>query len=435
MDQKIDFRPPLLTFLLLIAVQLLIFKIKVGLIVIIAISLLIVALLKPKFIYLLLISLFSIEGFSVLEKISYPKIIGILLMIGLTMKILLKKEALPKDDTYKYFFMFFAGSIGSFIFSKDLSVTLSIYITYISLFIIYICTRYFLKDIRDIEIALKYLFLSTLFIFFFLQIIFNINSEKTMRVSSGMGDPNEFASYILVLIPLTLYMAINNIGFRKLLYYGILICFLFLLILTISRGGILGFIGAATVLIFYYSRSQLKQILLFILIVLAIAYLCIPDELWFRLSTVTNPELEFITGESSIHTRLENYQAAVKMFLDYPLAGVGLYNFRFYSKDYGTSGGLVVHNTYLEMLTGGGLLSFVPFALILLACWKKLKVRNEYNERIRNLKICMKASFISLLISSFFISGDHKKILWFSLALISSTYYISKRKDLIQKNI
>lgn len=432
MDKKIDFRPALLIFFFLIAVQLLIFKMEVGLIVVIGLSLLIAALLRPKSIYFLLISLFSIENFALFERVSYPKIIGILLIIGLVMKILLKKESLPKDDIYKYFFMFFAGSLVSFIFAKDLTVTIWIYITYVSLFILYICTRYFLRNVSDIDTALKYLFFSTIFSFFTLHIVFSAVSGNTTRASGGIGDPNEFASYILVLTPFTLYMAMNSLGVRKFLNYGILVCFLFFLILTASRGGMLGFIGAATVLIFYYSRRRLKQILFFTLVILTIAYFFIPDELWFRISTITNPELESAVGETSIKTRLENYQAAIKMFLDYPLAGVGLYNFRFYSKDYGTTGGLIVHNTYLEMLTGGGLLSFVPFMLILLSSWMKLKIRNEYNEKIRDLKICVKASFVSLLISSFFISGDHKKILWFSLALISSIYYISKQKDLIQ---
>jgi len=160
------------------------------------------------------------------------------------------------------------------------------------------------------------------------------------------------------------------------------------------------------VLIYYYTIGKMKQIILLSFAILIIAYLFIPDKFWTRVSTITNPEAE---EGSSIETRIDNYKAALKMFVDYPIAGVGLYNFKYKSKDYGASGGKVVHNTYLEILTGGGLLSFIPFIAILMNSWNKLRLRQRYNKQWRDFFICLKASFISLLITSFFISADHKK--------------------------
>jgi O-antigen ligase len=419
----------ILAFILLFLVELLVIKIKLGLFILLAVVLFLIVLLKPVFIYFLLVSLFSIEGFTILPGASYPKLLGILLLIGLMMRIAITKEWIPEDSSYKYFLLFFLGGLVSFAFAKNLSVSVTSYITYISLFCLYVLTRYFLKDTEHIKKALNYLFFSTLILFAIVQTIgLSVRGDYSLRVSGGIGDPNEFASYLLVLMPLSLYMAMSSSGVWRFSYWICLVSFLVLTVLTASRGGVLGFLGIMAVVIYYYSKERLKQLFFLILILLAIAYFNIPENFWFRVSMITNPEIESSVGESSIKIRLENYQAALKMFLDFPFAGVGLNNFQLNCRNYGASKEIVVHNTYLEILTGGGLITFIPFSIILVNCWRKLKVNKTYNRNIRDLFICLKASFVSILITSFFISGDHKKILWFLLALISSAYYIASNQ-------
>lgn len=406
-------------------ILLLIFNMKIGLFVTVGILLFIIVLIKPIFIYLFLISLFSIEGFAALQDVSYVKLVAVLLTIGLALRLAITKESIPKDNLYKYIFLFLVGSLVSFAFAKNLSVSVQIYITYISLFFLYIFTRYFLRNINDINKALKYLFFSTILIFAFVQImglsVRHSVSPRILGISSGIGDPNAFASYILVLLPLVFYRVINSHRISRFLYLGCLISFISLLVFTGSRGGILGFLGAAGVLIYHYSFGRMRQIFFFILIVASILYFYAPEEFWIRASTITASEGE----DSSIDLRLNHYRVALKMFLDYPLAGVGLRNFQFNNMDYHDIKEQVVHNSYLEILTGGGLLSFIPFFLILINCWGKLKIKKFHDKHIRDLLICLKASFVSILITCSFISGDHKKILWFLLALISSSFYIA----------
>lgn len=409
-------------FILLILIELLLIKMKLGLFTLTGVLLLLTVLMKPKWIFLLLISTFAAEGFASLPGTSYPKIIGIILMIGLFFRLTLTKEAIPKDDSYKYFVLFFIGSLVSFAFAKDPTISLKMYITYISLFFLYISTRYFLQNMETINQAMNYLFFSTLIVFAFVHIMgLSVKAKMISRISSGIGDPNAFALYLLVLIPLVLYRAFNSRGFLRILYWIFIISFLLLLIFTGSRGGVLGFIGMSAILIWHCSVGRVKQILFFILTIFIIAFFFIPDDFWVRISTIMNPE----DADSSINTRLENYQAALKMFLDYPFAGVGFYNFPLISKSYGASRELVIHNAYLEILTGGGLLSFIPFMMIIVNCWRKLKIQRFYDKNLKDLFICLRASFVSILITSFFISGDHKKILWFLLALISSAFYIA----------
>lgn len=418
----------LIFLLVLLITDLLVLQLRAGLIVLIGLLLLLAAFVKPRVVYLLLVSSFSIDNYG-LSDVSAVKILAIILLAGLSSRLLITRETLPQDNAYKYFMLFFIGIIPSFAFAINVSTSQTVYLTYISLFFLYIFTRYFLKTDEDINTALNYLFFSTIVIFAIIQ----FTSQSTgkiadERISSGIGDPNEFASYIMALIPLAFYRAINSSRTSRLLYLGYLVSFLLMLVYSGSRGAILGFLGAAGVLIFYYGVSRWKQILLFMLVVVAILQFSVPDEFWFRVSTIMHPDAEKKIHGTAISYREHSYMAALKMFLDNPVAGVGLYNFPFNSGNYGISQALIVHNTYLEILTGGGLLSFIPFALILVNIWRKLKLRRKYDTATRDLFICLKASFVSMLITSFFFSGDHKKILWFLLALISSSYYISMNK-------
>jgi O-antigen ligase len=417
-----------LVFLALLSlVSLTVIEIKIGLAILAGLVLLVTVLIRPQFIYLLMLSLLSFEGFSALESVSYPKIVGLLLIIGLTLRLALTKELIPKDSAYKYFFLFFTGSLVSFAVAANFSLNLRMYITYIALFIFYIFTRYFIKSMDDISRALNFIFLSTILVFAFVQIMgLSVRSGVSSRIASGIGDPNAFASYIMVLVPLVFYQALNSSGISRTLYWSCLVSFLLLLVLTGSRGGVLGFLGATGVLIYYYGVGKTKYVVLLTITITTIAFLFIPDTYWKRMSTIMNPQTE---EGSSIETRLDNYKAAVKMFLDYPIVGVGMYHFKYRSSDYGASRGKVVHNTYLEVLTGGGLLSFIPFSLILMNSWRKLKLRRKYGGSTRDLLICLKASFVSILITSSFISGDHEKILFLLLALISSAHYASVKQN------
>jgi O-antigen ligase len=416
----------LLAASLIVLIELLVMQFKMGLFIVISIGLCLTVLTRPEMIYFLLLALFSFDGFTALQDVSYVKLIAVLLTIGLAMRMAITKVAIPKDNSYKYFILFLTGGLISFLVAKDISISLSIYLTYISLIVLYVFTRYFLTNIKIINKALSCLFFSTLIISALVQTLgLSVRYDGSERFSSGIGDPNTFASYILVLLPLAFYRSINSSNIARIMYWVCIFTFIFLLVSTGSRGGMLGFLGATIVLIKHYSLRRVTQFLFFMLIIIFMAYFIIQEEYWIRALTIIHPENE---EGASIALRLSHYSAALKMFFDYPITGVGLYNFRLNNIAYGDIREQVVHNTYLEVLSGGGILTFVPFSLILLSCWKKLKLKCYYDKNIRDLIICLRSSFVSILITSFFISGDHQKILWFLFALISSTYYVNETK-------
>lgn len=413
---------------ILLIAQLLVFNLKLGVLLTGGLILILIGLLKPDAIYLLLVSSFAIENFSAVPGVSYARIIGIFMALALALRLVLRKETIPKDDLYKYFFLFFLGGLVSFAFAKKISVSISVYLTYISLVILYIATRYFIKTEKNIYTVLNVLFIATIVSIAYLMIMMSdkifIFTMDGYRLTGGIGDSNEYASYILVLLPLSVYRAMNTGGLVRILYSAIAFILLVIVIYTGSRGGLLGFLGVMLIFIQHYGVKKLKYMVVVLLLLSVSAFFFLPERYLERAATITSHEKK----EDSRDARIENYRIAINMFLDRPVAGFGWSNFEFVSADYGASHAMVVHNTYLEILVGGGLLSFIPFLLILINSWKRLKIKNEYKKNIRDLMVCLKASFVSILITSFFLTAGHKKILWFLLALISSVYYVAQRQ-------
>ena len=406
--------------------------IRVWLVIIIGTTVLLVLFLNPFYFYLIFICMIALEGIPLLEKISFAKIFGVIITAFLFFKFLVTREKIDLGDRfYLYFVLFMMAGLASTFISVEYFSSLSLLLTYLSLGLLFFVTRYFLISSTNIDKTLTCLILSTLITYIIIHLTGQSESlysysSSTWRISGGAGDPNSLASVVLVALPLTLYRAIYSHGILRLLFYVAFASFVILLIYTGSRGGMLGFLGMTGVLVYHYGSRRIKQISFFALISAGILYFLTPDEFWFRASTIFNPEAE---KGSSISGRLILYQAALRMFLDHPFIGVGIANFVSNSFNYGAPLGLVTHNTYLEILSGGGLLTFIPFALIFLDCARKLKLNKNYDAKSRDLIICLRASFISILITAFFYTADHEKILWFLFALISSVYYLTTNKD------
>lgn len=404
-----------------------IINIKIGLILLAATLTIVTLLVNPFILYLLLVATLSIEGFAAVEGFSYPRIFGILAVAGVVADIALNRGSINNDTAYGYFALFFLGSVFSIVAAEELNASITMALTYVSLFLLYFCTRYFVYDLRRIDIIINILFLSTIIAFATVQLLgLSVRDYQTWRISGGIGDANEFASFILVLIPLAFYKIMHSQTERKMYYYGIMIIFLALMILSGSRGGLLALCGMAAVLVYYYSYRRLKQVLLFLIILLATAFFVAPQEYLTRAATILYPSND---PDSSILSRLSFYHAGLAMFLDHPFIGVGLANFKYHALDYGALKFSVAHNTFIELLAGGGLVTFVPFLLILFDAAKKLKVEKTHKRKMQDLTICLKAAFVAFLISSFFLTAGHKKILWFLLALISSTYYLRQNSS------
>ncbi|MEQ9620238.1 MAG: O-antigen ligase family protein [Deltaproteobacteria bacterium] len=246
------------------------------------------------------------------------------------------------------------------------------------------------------------------------------------RYGGLWGDQNEFAAILLVLIPISLtlfYISKNRVLKIILAFYSVVLLIGF--VLTYSRGGFTAF-GVMIILGLFklvkgQNRTKILAIAIPCLIVAFIAfYYTFADEFITRMETLRVLESpESVRAESSLARRYYYYfELSPKLFIEHPILGVGYRGFQFHNIY-----NQITHNTFLEVLTGTGLLGFIPFIMILFLTWKELRrvefiaQNNENQIYLTSYANALELGFLSYLVAGLFISLDIDKMMWLSITL------------------
>lgn len=256
-----------------------------------------------------------------------------------------------------------------------------------------------------------------------------IGSTSDYRLSGPISS-NFFALILVALIPFALdrFWHQKNGWLRLVAGYG-LVVMSFSIFFTYSRGG---FVALVIVLILMVAIRQpsLMSLLATGLIVVAM-WQFVPQQYTARMMTVLNVFQDDIEAQDdgSIRGRYVETQAALEMFGDYPLRGVGLGNYNNNYLDYAEHFGLVnrtqersAHSLYLEILAESGLIGFVAFGAIIAAvfndlwmAYRKFKEIGLNNEAL--LTIAMGVSLLGYLAGSIFLHLAYARYFWLLIGL------------------
>jgi len=131
---------------------------------------------------------------------------------------------------------------------------------------------------------------------------------------------------------------------------------------------------------------------------------------------------ESVRTETSLSVRYYYYfDLFPKLFAEHPLMGVGFRGFVLNNPIYKQ----ISHNTFIEVLTGTGLLGFIPFVLILYLTWKDIRkvrtgiIANKDSYYLTWYSNALEMGMISYLVVGLFYSLDINKILWLIITLSS----------------
>lgn len=209
--------------------------------------------------------------------------------------------------------------------------------------------------------------------------------DGALRAYGNFDQPNPFAGYLAMLLPLAVLMATssaNSPAFR-LLALGAGLAMLGGIVLSQSRGAWLGVLVATGVLLLVWSRATRRLLVPALGAALAATALAIsgllPPALLDRVSQsiayfgVFDVRTVDLTSENfSVVERMAHWQAGWYMFLDHPWFGVGAGNYAEAYPNYYVSTWLDplghAHNYYLNMLAElgvvGGLVLLLVLALV-----------------------------------------------------------------------
>ena len=166
---------------------------------------------------------------------------------------------------------------------------------------------------------------------------------RQRRLAGPLGEKNRYAQIMLMLVPLGLFRFWNERSFwwRTLAVVGTALAALGG-ILTFSRGGAVGFV-LMLVLMAVMGYLRPRQLVM-ITVGLALLLVAVP-QLRTRLVSLQSmaglvSQDQRVRVEGSFRGRATEMLAAVRVFADHPILGVGPGRFKYYSAEYGNPGGL-----------------------------------------------------------------------------------------------
>ena len=265
----------------------------------------------------------------------------------------------------------------------------------------------------------------------------NAGGTGLERYAGLWGDENTFATILLMVLPLSFVFYLNE---RK-QYYRFLYAAVFLIILggfflTYSRGGFVALVFLAITALFKVIKSKNRTRILIVVVPILIVssvvfYNTIAENYISRIDSLralqkNSPQIT----ESSLNKRyIYNFKVGPKLFSEDPIFGKGLGGFIYYNTYYKQ----VAHNTYLEVLTGSGIVGFIPFIMILYLSWRELRNvqyatrNNKELSLLYNYSTALELGFLAILVAALFLSLDLNKIVWITITMTAVIANITRR--------
>lgn len=263
-----------------------------------------------------------------------------------------------------------------------------------------------------------------------------------LRITSTFGQPNFFASYLLLVCPLTVYLFFSSKKFLiKFIYLIVFIFQLLCLYFTYSRAGWVGFLAGVfiylLIYLFFINKNTAKEFLLknFKRVLLALLLIIFCSGCLFflnaRFSSRVKNAVNFSSG--SVASRMEYWQASWKAIKKKPLLGWGPENQKealigYYKKDWAVDSFVNsypdrAHNLVLDILLISGFAGLL-FFLALIYCFFQLAIDNIKKNKSKNLSLAVLCAasgyFISLLFGFSIVATDIYFWLYFALLLVIS---------------
>lgn len=224
-------------------------------------------------------------------------------------------------------------------------------------------------------------------------------NRQTLIIFGSELDPNIVAAVFVLPIVLLLY----NIIYEKknrIINAGLLFLFVLAVVMTGSRGGFVGMLISASVLIFaFLSDKRIKlayKIAATVLIIFALFE--IYKYLMEAYGDYLTRSLSFTGDTGGGDGRTAIWAERLFLLTESPLLGCGMIF------DRGLWHGWANHNTYIQVLYGSGFIGLALFIIPLVIIYRR-----------SNNKLIMSALFFSVFIPIFFLDTLDNRLLWNAL--------------------
>lgn len=355
---------------------------------------------------------------------SFTRLFGLLMVVLSVPNILLSKRTPSFKITAvgASLLVFFAGcclSLLSSWFIKEAFLGVGLFFG--NLLLYWTCVNLF-SDEKRLRTILDF-FIIGMVVQSLISVVMKFFSHPLARAIGTITDANYFGFWLLPFLTISFYSGFGaEKRWKRIFYFSAFLLISLALPLTYSRSMLMIFVPLQVFLFTRFKKPLLGILLLFVgTIIFYFAF-----QRYFASTGLNLMSFFTATRVGSIVWRSHFAVKAVEMFLDYPLFGIGVdcfyYFFRFYSETTPYVFNPVIHNSYLEILSGTGLAGFLPFIGILFFSlrnfWRTRKFYSKIKDRRRALLVeGLMVAFTASLLSHLFLSAQHNILLYFLIAV------------------
>ena len=271
---------------------------------------------------------------------------------------------------------------------------------------------------------------------------FDSGPANQPRLAGPIGEKNRYAQVMLMLVPLGLFWGLSaRSRWPRILGFAAAGAAALGVALTFSRGAAVGF---AIVLIVMIAMGYIRPIQV-VLVGLAVAVLMIAVPSYANrvgslvdLTSTISGDTTTAAPDGAVLSRATEGIAALLVFADHPLIGVGPGRFPSYYRDYADDVGLRVlnsdrqaHDLYLHIAAENGLLGLLTFLAIFGVTLRDLiRVRRRWlveRPGLAKMATGLFLAVVTYLTTGIFLHLSYARYLWLVMALAGAAGHIGLR--------
>jgi O-antigen ligase len=206
--------------------------------------------------------------------------------------------------------------------------------------------------------------------------------DGIIRLSGTFGEPSYFAGFLVLSIFVCMYCKRIKV-LPKLFVNFVLLSQLIILVLTYSTVGYLSLVVGIFVYLFYSGRAKFFISIFFLSFLATVLIAYVP-----AVSEVVQKPFDSSTGQRGSSTdRSNTAKAAINMFEESPVYGIGYGNFSFLYNNFRPEGSVfkydpaIANNVYADFISSYGLVGIVILLLVVYQFKRSLKKIKIYERR------------------------------------------------------
>lgn len=267
-----------------------------------------------------------------------------------------------------------------------------------------------------------------------------VGATDDIRISGPVGDPNYYAQWMVMLVPLAVDRAVGEPrAGARVAAAACAVAMTLAVVLTFSRGGALGLLVVAVALL---ARSPHPGRIVVRLTALALLTLpLMPSGYLNRLGALGDVGAVEAGVDPSVRARTAEMTAAVRMFASDPLTGVGFGSFsdRYAGsvRDLGIdlrATAREAHNLYLQIAAETGILGLLAFAAVAAATGRAIHRGRRRFRAITDptgdgIGFALAAGLAGYLVTSMFLHLDFARLPWLLVGIALALPGVAAAED------